>query len=88
MHNPPKDTDCDMIPGGIHVGSALLRSFIEKYEPVLVVTGHIHESAGISRVGSSTVVNPGSLAEGKYAVVELDNAGGTWSVKSAELKSL
>jgi hypothetical protein len=88
MHNPPKDTDCDMIPGGIHVGSALLRSFIEKYEPVLVVTGHIHESAGISRVGSSTVVNPGSLAEGKYALVELDNAGGTWSVKSAELKSL
>ncbi|MBQ9538017.1 MAG: metallophosphoesterase family protein, partial [Treponema sp.] len=29
MHNPPKDTKCDTISGGVHVGSPLLRKFIE-----------------------------------------------------------
>ena len=88
MHNPPKDTDCDMIPGGIHVGSQKLRDYIEKYEPLLVVTGHIHESAGISKVGGTTVVNPGALMEGKYALVIVEKEGEAWTVKSAELKSL
>ena len=88
MHNPPKDTDCDMIPGGIHVGSQKLRDYIEKYEPLLVVTGHIHESAGISKVGGTTVVNPGALMEGKYALVTVEKEGEAWTVKSAELKSL
>lgn len=88
MHNPPKDTDCDMIPGGVHVGSQKLRDYIEKYEPLLVVTGHIHESAGISKVGDTTVVNPGALMEGKYALVTVEKEGEAWTVKSAELKSL
>lgn len=88
MHNPPKDTDCDMIPGGIHVGSQALREFIEKYEPLLVVTGHIHESAGVSKIGATTVVNPGSLAEGKFAVTEIEKNNGTFEIKSLELKSL
>lgn len=88
MHNPPKNTKCDMIPGDIHVGSEGLRGFIEKRQPVLVVTGHIHESSGIDTIGASTVVNPGSLAEGKYALCELKNNGGVWSVENCELKSL
>lgn len=87
MHNPPKDTDCDRIPAGVHVGSQKLRELIERLGPLLVVTGHIHESAGICRVGNSTVVNPGALLEGKYAVAEIRGEGGEWKV-SAELKSL
>lgn len=85
MHNPPKDTECDKIPNGIHVGSQKLREYIEKYEPVLVITGHIHESAGISKVGESTIINPGSLAEGKYAIVEITKENEKWTVKNAEL---
>lgn len=88
MHNPPKDTDCDVIPGGIHVGSALLRSFVEEFRPLVVLTGHIHESPAVCRVGPSTVVNPGSLAEGRYAVCGLSEDGGSWSVDSAELRTL
>lgn len=89
MHNPPKDTECDKIPNGIHVGSEKLRSYIEKRSPFLVVTGHIHESAGISKIGDTTVINPGSLAEGKYGWVEAEkNAEGNWSVKKAELLNL
>ncbi len=88
MHNPPKDTKCDCIGNGVHVGSELLRRFIEEKQPVLVVTGHIHESAGIDKIGDSTVINPGSLAEGKYGWVELELKDKTWSVTKAELLSL
>ena len=88
MHNPPKDTKADLIPAGVHVGSQLLRDFIEKTQPLLVVTGHIHESAGIDRIGESTVINPGALFEGKYALVEIEKQDEKWSVKSAELCSL
>lgn len=88
MHNPPKDTKCDTISGGIHVGSPLLRKFIEDFQPLIVLTGHIHESSGIDKIGKSTVINPGALAEGKYAWLEIEKKDSLWSVKSAELKSL
>ncbi len=88
MHNPPKDTKADMIPGGIHVGSEKLRNFIEEVQPLLVVTGHIHESAGIDKIGNTTVVNPGALLEGKYSIVEIEKSADKWNVKSARLCSL
>lgn len=88
MHNPPKDTKCDVVADNVHVGSASLRKIIEKFQPVLAVTGHIHESRGIDTVGATTVINPGSLAEGKYALVELEKDGSKWRIKSAELAEL
>ncbi len=88
MHNPPKDTKCDMIEGGIHVGSQMLRDFIVQTEPFLVVTGHIHESAGIDKIGKTTVINPGSLAEGKYGWVVCDCKDGEWTVSDCQLKSV
>ena len=87
-HNPPKNTDCDRISGGIHVGSGLFTQFIEQYKPLAVVTGHIHESAGICKVGVTTVINPGPLLEEKYAWLEVVKEKGGWKVVSAELKSL
>lgn len=71
MHNPPKDTSCDKISAEVHVGSPLLREFIENHKPLLVVCGHIHEAASIDQIGETVVINPGSIAEGNYAVVEL-----------------
>lgn len=88
MHNPPKDTNCDKIDNGMHVGSALLKEWIEKYQPLLVLTGHIHESKGIDEVGKTTVVNPGALCEGNYAVAEVVKSEGNWKIKSCELLSL
>lgn len=88
MHNPPKDTKADMIPNGAHVGSQKLREIIEQSQPLLVVTGHIHESAGIDKIGESTVINPGALLEGKYAKAEIEKKDGAWTVKGAELCSL
>lgn len=87
-HNPPKNTDCDKISGGVHVGSELFTQFIEQYKPLAVVTGHIHESAGICKVGATTVINPGALLEEKYTWLEVAKENDEWKVVSAELKSL
>jgi Icc-related predicted phosphoesterase len=88
-HNPPKDTKLDMIPNGIHVGSPLIRAFIDSKKPLLVVSGHIHESAAIDTIGPTTLVNPGALADGRYAVAEITGGSGKpFAVASIELKTL
>ena len=58
----------------VPVGSTAVRDAILKYEPLLGLHGHIHESRGSRRLGSTTIVNPGSeYAEGILtgAVVDL-----------------
>ncbi len=88
-HHPPKDTLLDTVTSGAHVGSPLLRAFIETWKPLLVVSGHIHESAAVDSIGPTHLVNPGSLAEGKYAIAEI--TGGSkapFSISSLELKTL
>jgi len=85
-HVPPKDTKTDRVHSGLHVGSPALREFIEEREPPLVVTGHIHEARGVDRVGETTIVNPGPLFRGYYAVIEFDE--GKKRVKNVELARL
>jgi Icc-related predicted phosphoesterase len=42
------------------VGSKAVREAILKYEPVLSVHGHIHESKGVKKLGRTLAMNPGS----------------------------
>ncbi len=42
-HQPPLDTVCDQLADGTHVGSQAVRAFIEERQPLLCLTGHIHE---------------------------------------------
>lgn len=88
MHNPPKNTKTDMIDGGIHVGSEMLYNWIEKIQPLLVVTGHIHESAGIDKINNTVVINPGPLCNGNYGIVEIQKENGIWVVKNSSLEKL
>ena len=51
-----------------------MRELIERYQPLLSLHGHIHESRAIAKIGKTTCVNPGSAySEGVIdgAVVEL-----------------
>jgi len=41
-------------------GSHSVRAAIEKYQPMLGLHGHIHESAGVAKIGRTVCVNPGS----------------------------
>ena len=88
IHNPPKDSKCDAIANGMHVGSPLLRAFIEKHQPLAAVTGHIHESAAIDTIGRTTAVNPGALADGHYAWLEAEKTADGWKVTRASLETV
>lgn len=90
IHVPPYDSQLDMAPkvdenlnvivaGGkpqmIPVGSKTVRKIIEKYQPLLGLHGHIHESPGFVMIGRTECLNPGSeYGEGVFKgyLVEID----------------
>jgi Icc-related predicted phosphoesterase len=41
-------------------GSKSVRYAIEKYQPLLGLHGHIHESQSVAKIGKTTCINPGS----------------------------
>ena len=64
-------------PRMIPVGSQAVRTIIEKYQPLLGLHGHIHESPGFARIGRTQCLNPGSeYAEGilKGFLVEINGS--------------
>jgi Icc-related predicted phosphoesterase len=71
-HTPPFDCALDRLVNGSPVGSPAVRAFIETHAPEVAVVGHIHEGRGIDRIGATTVVNPGALRDGGYALLDYD----------------
>lgn len=60
-------------------GSQAVRSVIERYQPLIALHGHIHESRGIAKIGKTVCINPGSAyGEGILhgALFELDKRKG------------
>jgi len=41
-------------------GSEAVRAVVEKYQPLIALHGHIHESRGTSKIGKTVCINPGS----------------------------
>ena len=70
-HAPPYKTTLDQTFIGRHVGSTAIRAFIDKYQPDVVVCGHIHEARGTDTLGVSRMINCGSTAKGYYAIIEI-----------------
>jgi hypothetical protein len=70
-HAPPRGTKVDKIFIGKHVGSTALREIVEKYQPDVLVCGHIHEARGMDRIGKTQIVNCGPAGRGYYAVIEI-----------------
>jgi len=58
IHTPPYNTKLD-ITNMKHVGSVAVRRFIEKYQPLATLHGHVHESAGTEKIGKTICINPG-----------------------------
>lgn len=95
-HVPPYNTKIDLAPaltddlkyvtkGGtivmIHVGSSAVRKIIEKYQPLVGLHGHIHESRGFDKIGKTMIFNPGSeygegILHGVLVAVEKDKIKG------------
>jgi uncharacterized protein len=90
FHCPPYDTQIDQGPvlgedmrmrstaGGVEthaVGSTACREVIERYQPLLGLHGHLHESRGTFKLGRTVCINPGSeYSEGilRGAIVEIN----------------
>lgn len=47
-------------PHEVPTGSRAVRQIIEETQPLLSLHGHIHESKGVTRVGRTVAINPGS----------------------------
>lgn len=47
-------------PHEVATGSPAVRQIIEEAQPLLSLHGHIHESKGVTRIGRTVAVNPGS----------------------------
>jgi len=73
-HNPPLDTRADALADGMHVGSRAVRLFIEEARPDICLTGHIHESRAVDRIGDTLVINPGDLGSGGFARITWDGS--------------
>ncbi|MFH1237604.1 MAG: metallophosphoesterase [Candidatus Aenigmatarchaeota archaeon] len=73
VHNPPFNTKMDKVETGEHVGSKVIREFIEKTKPILVISAHIHEAVGTDKIGRTTLFYPGVSYEGNYGIVEIGN---------------
>jgi len=58
--DPPSPIVVAGVPQSAPAGSTSVRKIIEKYQPLLALTGHIHESRGLVNMGRTTVINPGS----------------------------
>ena len=78
IHVPPKGVGLDLAvsldknlkpiigSGGakmINVGSKSVFNHIKKMQPSLGLFGHIHESKGITKIGKTLCINPGSTYE-------------------------
>ncbi len=72
-HHPAYGTAVDALRGGTYCGSTAIRQFIEAQAPILAISGHIHEAAGVDHLGKTTLVNPGPFRSGHYAVVTFEH---------------
>jgi len=72
-HAPPIQTKTDRLTNGNHVGSKAVRTFIEEKQPLLCVTGHIHESRGQDYIGRTLIINPGMMKDGGYIEIIYEN---------------
>jgi uncharacterized protein len=58
--DPPTVITSGGEPDLFGAGSQAVRDAIERYQPLLSLHGHIHESRNVTRIGRTTAVNPGS----------------------------
>lgn len=85
IHVPPRESSLDVafevdeelryvLKGGrpheVATGSSAVRQIIEETQPLLSLHGHIHESKGVTKIGQTVAINPGS----DYGSGHLDGA--------------
>lgn len=72
MTHAPCYNTLDKITIGLHVGSKGIQNIVEKYHPIVAISGHIHEAFGTMKKDGTLFVNPGAAKEGHAAILEIN----------------
>jgi len=77
IHMPPSGLDLDVCSNYEKVGSNSVLKFLKKYQPLLSLHGHIHESYYMSDkwknyIGKTICIQPGQLDSLNYVIINLD----------------
>ena len=84
--DPPTVITAGGEPVYFGAGSQAVRDAIERYQPLLSLHGHIHESRNVIKIGRTTAVNPGSeYGEGVLRGIIVSIAGD--KVESTQMTS-
>ena len=71
-HVPPYGFQ-DSVFLGKHAGSKVLREIVDRFQPLLVISGHIHERPGFISHGPTTIVNCSMGKRGRGAIIDIEN---------------
>lgn len=73
MTHAPSYGILDKISSGINVGSKAIRKIVDKYHPIVALSGHIHEDIGIINVNKTLCINPGPARDGHAVLLEVND---------------
>lgn len=73
-HAPPHGTKIDQVAEGTHVGSKSIRQFIEREQPLVALSGHVHEARNVDKLGRTLLINPGPINKGYAAEVSINRS--------------
>ena len=71
-HVPPYKIQ-DKVYIGHHIGSKELREIVERFHPMLVLSGHVHENPGMSIFNDTVIVNCSIGKRTEGALIEIDD---------------
>jgi Icc-related predicted phosphoesterase len=69
FHTPPVKGTLGK-EGSANVGHSMIDHLIKTYRPVLAFCGNSRDGQGTAEIGTTLVIHPGLLQEGKYAIVD------------------
>jgi Icc-related predicted phosphoesterase len=72
FHHPPIAKVGD--DQGVQKGSRAVNRIIEMLKPTYVFCGHAHKARAIEKINGATVINPGALKDGNYAIVDFQTS--------------
>jgi len=70
-HDPPFGSKAAELPSGENVGNRSVLEFIQRVQPDICLTGHIHEAECEDFIGKTKILNPGMLSMGGYVLIRL-----------------
>lgn len=70
-HTPSSGTGLELAGNGSRLGLQALRAVIEARQPLLLLHGHVHESAGEEMIGKTLCINTGAVMDGKAVLLEI-----------------